>query len=222
MVSLHVDHITCRIGGRHLWHSATFTLGPGVVVIGGPNGSGKTTLLEVLAGLRLPDQGKVTWGGAPLRGSVMATYRAVRGYCPAELWDARTMTVASALQWMAALWEVLNPAQAVRREVARWGLDRVARQRIGTLSQGYQRRVLLAISLLMSPSVWLVDRPFEALDMEGRVLVQTLLASVLSRPSGVGWPDLVVLADADPEDLPAPVRMSALPESSLTIGYAEP
>lgn len=218
MVSLAADRITCRVGGGDLWEPATFTLDPGVTVIRGPSGSGKTTLLEVLAGVRRPDRGLVVWGGNPLRGSVLEEYRAVRGYCPAARWDARTMTVASALRWMAALWQVSNAEQAVRREMARWGLDPVARQRIGTLSQGYQRRVLLATSLIMSPTVWMVDRPFEALDAEGRVLVQTLLAGILSGTTGIGWPDLAVLADVDPEDLPAPVRTSSVRGSDLTIG----
>ncbi len=221
MASLVVECITCRIGGRHVWESATFALDPGVAVIGGPSGSGKTMLLEVLAGLRRADQGRVIWDGNPLRGAVLDEYRAVRGYCPAARWDARAMTVESALQWMAALWEVSKPERAVVREMARWGLGPVARQRIGTLSEGYQRRVLLATSLLMSPVVWMVDRPFEALDAEGRVLVQTLLAGVLSGTTALVWPKLAVLADADPEDLPAPIRMSPVSGSNLTIGRME-
>lgn len=151
----------------------------------------------------------------------MTEYRAIRGYCPASRWDAGSISVYAALQWAAALWEVGHPRSAIRREMKRWGLSSVSRQAVGTLSQGYQRRVLLAMSLLMTPTVWIVDRPFEALDGQWRVQVQTLLTLVLSRPNDIGVPKIVILGDATPEDLPAAMRMSVVPGSALTIGHLE-
>lgn len=188
-------------------------------MVNGPSGSGKTTLLEVLAGIRQPSGGGIFYEGRRLAPGSLAQYRAIRGFCPAVLWNAPAMTAGAALQWAAALWEVARPSAAIAREVARWRLEDVFRQRIGNLSAGYQRRVLLAASLVMRPTIWIVDRPYEALDLEGRVVVQTVLAGVLSGRHGPEWPRLALLADAAPQDLPAPLAVTTrLRGSSITIG----
>lgn len=214
--SIAVEQLGCRAGPRWLWSPATFALAPGVTVINGPSGSGKTTLLEVLSALRRPDQGRVLWRGRRLAGSALDDYRANRGYCPAARWEARTMTVQSALQWAAVLWGVQRPVEHAIREQRRWGLCECAGERVASLSQGYQRRVLLAASLVMAPAVWLVDRPFEALDLEGRVTLQTLLAAAMAGEPGV--PRLVVMADAAPETLPASLHALPMSGSRLVLG----
>ena len=216
MTSIALEQVACRAGARSLWHPATIALGPGVTVINGPSGSGKSTLLEVLAALRRPDQGTVRWRGKRLAGTTLDEFRACRGYCPAERWDARTMTVRTTLRWTAVLWGVERPEAAAVREEMRWGLRECAAERVALLSQGYQRRVLLASSLVMSPEVWLVDRPYEGLDLEGRVTMQTVLAAVLTGEPGV--PRLAVLADATAEDLPAALQTAPMGGGGLTLG----
>ena len=69
---LEARNITVAYAARTVLRAVDFALDPGEVVgLIGPNGAGKTTLLRVLANLRRPDAGTVTYGGrdtARLRG----------------------------------------------------------------------------------------------------------------------------------------------------------
>ena len=55
-----------------------------------------------------------------------------------------------------------------------------------TLSQGQRRRVALArLALPQSPSVWLLDEPFDALDDDGVQALHRLLAAQVQRGGSV-------------------------------------
>ncbi|MDA8205307.1 MAG: hypothetical protein M0Z36_04500 [Thermaerobacter sp.] len=61
--------------------------------------------------------------------------------------------------------------------------------------------------MLTSPRGRSADR-FEDLDVEGRVLVETLLTPVLVGLGDVGVPKIAVLTGVDPQDLPTATRMA--------------
>ena len=112
----------------------------------GPNGSGKSTLLRVAAGLLEPASGRgAAWTAtAPARRAA----RALVGYAPDEVRWPRALTVAAALHELAAL-PSLRGSLAARRAVSRLlGLTPLLGRRLGTLSHGQGRRVVLAQALL--------------------------------------------------------------------------
>ena len=51
-----------RFPGRDFALDLTFTLSPGITILFGPSGAGKTTLLDCIAGLTIPDSGKIAIG----------------------------------------------------------------------------------------------------------------------------------------------------------------
>ena len=60
---LEVDGVTVRFGDRSVLDEVGLTVGAGEVVgLLGPSGSGKSTLLRVIAGLLVPDRGRVCVG----------------------------------------------------------------------------------------------------------------------------------------------------------------
>jgi branched-chain amino acid transport system ATP-binding protein len=65
--SFRAEGITVRFGGLTALDSVSLTVEPGQVhgVIG-PNGAGKTTLFNVVCGFLRPDEGSLSWRGAPL------------------------------------------------------------------------------------------------------------------------------------------------------------
>ena len=66
---LGVEDVSVRFGDREVLDEVGLHVPPGeVVCLLGPSGSGKSTLLQVVAGLREPDAGRVTWDGADLAG----------------------------------------------------------------------------------------------------------------------------------------------------------
>jgi ABC-type multidrug transport system ATPase subunit len=61
---------------KTLLANASVNWPPGrVTAILGPNGAGKSTLLSVLAGQRVPTQGRVTLDGRPLRRTACRRWR---------------------------------------------------------------------------------------------------------------------------------------------------
>ena len=55
-------------GERHVLRNVQLTAKPGqCVLLTGRNGAGKTTLLRAIAGLLEPEEGQITWRGAPAR-----------------------------------------------------------------------------------------------------------------------------------------------------------
>src|SRR4051812_24627906 len=66
---LAVDGVSVRFDGRTVLDRVSFTVATGeIVALVGPSGAGKSTVLRVIAGLHLPDGGRVCWDGEDLAG----------------------------------------------------------------------------------------------------------------------------------------------------------
>lgn len=132
------------------------------VCLVGPSGCGKSTLLDILAGLTLPDAGRVIADGQPVTGP--GRHRLVMFQ---EL---------ALFPWLDAFGNVMfglklvpGLTSAQRREIAMEhlslvGLRKFAHANIHELSGGMKQRVAFARSLAPDPQVLLMDEPLSALD----------------------------------------------------------
>ncbi len=156
-----------------------------VVVIQGPSGSGKTTLLRLIAGLALPDDGKIlidedvvstpTWASAPYSRGVGIVFQR------SALWPH--MTVAQNV-----LFPIVSlPRQAALERVAQLleavGLQDFARRYPNQLSGGEARRVALARALAARPHRLLLDEPLTNIDP---ALKERLLALIKDHTQKTG------------------------------------
>ena len=141
-----------------------------VVALIGPNGSGKTTLLDALAGLLHVDSGavEVSQGDIP-----RAKRRREIFYLP----DAIRPWPAQRVEWVLRSCEQLFAGSTARRAalIARLGLEKHLDARLGTLSKGEHRRVMLAIALNTPQPFLLLDEPFDGLDLRQTREVMALL-----------------------------------------------
>jgi ABC-2 type transport system ATP-binding protein len=126
--------------------------GEAVAVIG-ENGAGKSTLLGICAGLIRPDRGQVV-----VRGRL--------GYCPQEpgLFD-----LLSADEHLALFAPALHLSRRLALECGRELLDEFAfpvadSSPAGQLSGGARQKLNLALALLGSPNVLLLDEPYQGFD----------------------------------------------------------
>jgi ABC-2 type transport system ATP-binding protein len=138
----------------------------------GPNGAGKTTLLTILAGIQRPDAGTVSVAGRV-------------GWVPQQAALYGKLSVAENLRLFARLERVPDVEDAVQTMLAETGLGERAGDLVATLSGGNRQRVNVAIGLLTSPPVLLLDEPSAALDPPQRERLWDFVAGLARRGTGV-------------------------------------
>jgi ABC-2 type transport system ATP-binding protein len=158
---LHVINLTKRYGEDRAIDRVTFAAGSGEILgIIGPNGAGKTTLLEAVVGLLPADSGEVLWHGVPLPSSQR---RNALFYLPDGVRPYRDESTSHVVSFFSAVYR-RSKAQTADA-VASVGLRPVLQKRVGALSKGYNRRLLLALALLAPHPILLMDEPFDGFDL---------------------------------------------------------
>lgn len=176
---LEVVDLVCVRGERRLFQDLNFKLEPGeLIYVQGPNGSGKTTLLRTVCGLALPESGEVRWKGESIRrlGEDYHRDMAYVGHLNGvkdELTAYENLRVMGRLQGAAA--------DGVRAEAALKRLELTACAELPgkALSQGQKRRVALCSLLLVPKALWIMDEPFNALDVKAVGMIQGVLSEHL-------------------------------------------
>ena len=84
---------------------------------------------------------------------------------------------AEALAFLMRVAGIATSATQVEEALRRLGVHAKRRAMVRTLSQGQRRRVALArLALSMATPLWLLDEPFDALDVDGDATLNELLA----------------------------------------------
>ena len=162
---LRVEGLTVGFDGVAALDHASLDVSNGeTVTVLGPSGSGKTTLLRVVAGLQVPDKGRVVLDGKDLAG--IPPHRRGIGlvFQDHALFPHRNVAenVGFGLRMRGD-----NPAATARRVrelLELVGLAGFERRSVGTLSGGEQQRVALARALAPEPRLLLLDEPLGSLD----------------------------------------------------------
>ena len=133
----------------------------------GPNGAGKTTLINIICGLVTPTSGSVFVGGY----DIIKDYRKTKsqiGYVPQELTLEQFETVFQNVSYTRGLYgKGANPKhiEKILRDLSLWDKKN---SRLGQLSGGMKRRVLIAKALSHEPTVLFLDEPTAGVDVELR------------------------------------------------------
>ncbi|MDP9011091.1 MAG: ABC transporter ATP-binding protein [Pseudomonadota bacterium] len=134
----------------------------------GPSGCGKTTLLRMIAGFIESDSGDIAIGGNSMRG-VSPNRRPVNMVFQ-QLALFPMMSVGENVAFGLAQ-RGMPRAERMRRSHAmleRVGLSGAAGRRVEELSGGQRQRVAIARSLVLEPTLLLLDEPLGALDLKLR------------------------------------------------------
>ncbi|HEV7625057.1 MAG TPA: ATP-binding cassette domain-containing protein, partial [Streptomyces sp.] len=155
-------------------------LGAGITGLLGPNGAGKTTMLRILATALAPDRGELSvFGQDPAVSEGRVAVRRRLGYVPQETGFPRGFTAFAFVDYMAILkeWDDASSRHLeVRRVLDLVGLGDVAPKRIGALSGGQRRRVVLAQAMLGLPDLLILDEPTAGLDPAQRGRLRDVLS----------------------------------------------
>lgn len=154
----------------------------------GPDGAGKTTLLRLLAGLLAPDTGRLRVLGRELPAEAAAVQAEI-GYLPQRFGLYDDLTVAENLTLWADLYGLAREARRERLAtlLQASGLapfqNRLARE----LSGGMRQKLALAVVLLRTPPLLLLDEPSVGIDPLSRRELWELTQRLVGPETTIVW-----------------------------------
>lgn len=159
-----------------------------VVALLGPNGSGKTTTFYAVAGLLVPEGGRVSIDGRDV--TTLPMYRRAKlgiGYLPQEMSIFRGLSVEDNIT---AILDITHKDRHKRRErleelLSEFSIEHLRRAPALALSGGERRRVEIARCLAADPKYLLLDEPFAGVDPISVGDIRHLVADLKKRGIGV-------------------------------------
>jgi len=157
----------------------------------GPNGAGKSTTLKLLIGSLRPDTGSIRLLGYPPESRES---KATVGYLPEDALPYRMLSVRENLEYIAALRGVADIKGRTDYLLDELELRQYEKSNVGRLSRGNTQKLAIALAIIHSPKVLLLDEPLNYLDiptqervismldrLEGTHLVSTHIMSIANR-----------------------------------------
>lgn len=180
-MSLQVD-VRCRYSSGFCIE-AKFTTQAQITKITGQSGAGKSTILLAIAGLMLPDEGKITLGDTVFFDSSKKTNLAEQDRRIGFVFQESLLFPHLSVKDNLLFGKSRNPSSNVSLEdvVSRLEIDPILDRKPETLSGGQARRVAIGRALLQSPRLLLLDEPFSGLDEKRRTDAQELILDVSNK-----------------------------------------
>ncbi|WP_084138735.1 ABC transporter ATP-binding protein [Halalkalibacter okhensis] len=191
-------------------------------VILGLNGSGKTSILHLLTGYQWASKGQIHVLGQKFGQANIPELRKSIGWVSASL-DERYATRGSDTALEVILSgkhasigiydEITNEdVKQAKRLLEELNINRLAKQRFMSLSQGEKRRVIIARALMADPKILILDEPCNGLDIFSR---EQLLETIQSLATTKGGPTLLYVTHHIEEVVPAITHALLLNNGSI-------
>ena len=187
---LHLEGVTKRYGRTPVVDSSSLSIAKGeVFTLLGPSGCGKTTTLRMVAGLEVPDGGRIVYEGRvmadPAKRIFVPPHKRNMGmvFQSYAIWPHMTVfeNVAYALRLRGVKGAELR--SRVEKVLDLVGMAAFADRPAPMLSGGQQQRVSLCRALVYEPGLLLLDEPFSNLDAKLRVQMR-MEVGILQRRLG--------------------------------------
>jgi iron complex transport system ATP-binding protein len=160
-------------------------------VVLGPNGAGKTTMLQIASAIVHPTSGKAQILDDRLGAVDVFELRPRIGFASSALAkripqnETVLNVVLTAAYSVTGRWneeyEEIDTRRA-QRVLGEWKLDALENRRFGDLSDGEQKRVQIARSVMTDPELLLLDEPAASLDVGARESLLKLLGGFAMAP----------------------------------------
>lgn len=174
--SIEVSNISKNYGDICAVDNVSFEITKGdVIALLGPNGAGKSTLMNILATTLTPSSGEVVINGLSPNNECILIKKDI-GFLPEGSPLYGDMSVEMFLKYLIELKLDTENIKENKKEIRELyekelkkivklaNIEKILKQKIDTLSKGYNRRVGFAASLIGDPSILLLDEPTDGLD----------------------------------------------------------
>ncbi len=147
----------------------------------GPNGAGKTTTLKLILGLLKKQHGEISVFGKPFEKNRVETLRRVGSMIESPSIYGH-LTAIENLKILQRVYQC--PKERIKEVLELVGLAQTGRKKTSQFSLGMKQRLSIAIALLHSPSLLILDEPTNGLDPNGILEIRELLQN-LNRNHGI-------------------------------------
>lgn len=177
-MELAVTNLRKNFGDKEVLKGISFTAERGRAFgLLGRNGAGKTTTMRIIMDVFRADGGGVFWKGAPLDRA-----KARIGYLPEERGLYPKKPIDEQLVYFACL-RGASPKEA-KKSMAYWlerfGMSEYTKKKLETLSKGNQQKIQLALTMMCSPDIVILDEPFSGLDPVNAQVLKSVVRECIS------------------------------------------
>ncbi len=151
----------------------SFTVSEGEILgFLGPNGAGKSTTIKMLTGQLIPKSGEISILGMDIVKSPKDVKRRI-GVCFEQPNHYEQLTAKENLVFFAKLFDVrdFNPKVLLERV----GLSDRMNEKVSKYSKGMKQRLMLARTLINSPSILFLDEPASGLDPVSAEVIRNII-----------------------------------------------
>lgn len=179
-----------RFGPKVIFSDLTLSIARGeTITVLGPSGTGKSVMLKMLIGLLRADAGSITFDGRDVTKMSVAELYGVRRriaylFQGAALFDSLSVGENVAYGLREQYWATMKEAEIAERvawSLEAVGLPGIEAMRPSDLSGGMKKRVGLARTLALQPSVLLYDEPTTGLDPINTARINNLINRIKAR-----------------------------------------
>ena len=195
-MTLELKGVSKSVNGRVHIHPTDLTLEAGTMnVLLGPTSSGKTSLMRLMAGLDVPEAGRILWQGQDVTGMrvqdrrVAMVYQQFINYPSMSVYD----NIASPMRLMGKTAAEIDAA--VRNTADLMQLSPMLERKPLELSGGQQQRCALARALVKDAGLVLLDEPLANLDYKLREELRAEIPKIFEAAGSI-----FVYATTEPEE----------------------
>lgn len=168
------ENLTHRFGSNELVVQDVNLVIPRASIYGflGPNGAGKTTTLRLILGLLQKQQGKIYIKGMPLHKHRTLLMRSI-----GNLIESPSIYAHLSATENVRIQQILfgTDRKRIQQVLQLVGLEKTGSKPAGKFSLGMKQRLGIAIALLHSPEILILDEPTNGLDPNGMIEIRELL-----------------------------------------------
>ncbi|TNF21101.1 MAG: ABC transporter ATP-binding protein [Rhodobacteraceae bacterium] len=195
-MTLELKGVSKQVEGQVHIHPTDLTLQNGTMnVLLGPTSSGKTSLMRLMAGLDVPNTGRIFWEGKDVTGmrvqdrKVAMVYQQFINYPSMSVYD----NIASPMKLMGV--DAAEVDRRVRESAALMKLTPMLDRKPLELSGGQQQRCALARALVKNAGLVLLDEPLANLDYKLREEMRVEIPKIFEEAGSI-----FVYATTEPEE----------------------
>ena len=175
-MELLIDSVSKSYKGKKVVDEVSFRFKPGIYALLGTNGAGKSTLMRMICNVERPEQGSICFDSTDIQ-KLKSEYFSKLGYLPQDWGYYPHFTVIDFLNYFSVLKGI--PPSYSKKEIKKllelFGLEKVYRKKIRTLSGGMIQRIGIAQALLGRPEILVLDEPTPGLDPKERMNFRNIL-----------------------------------------------